>query len=98
VHPAGMHGRHAVRTPALRERRRRARHRGRSRVGVQRQHRSFHANHPQAMMTAGFVVFGVALVIMVGVLRRRGSAKASDLGVVSEAWLAEESAAGPRRY
>ena len=50
------------------------------------------------MMTAGAVVLGIAIVVMVLGLRRRGSSKASDLGAVSEAWLAEETSAGPRRY
>ena len=50
------------------------------------------------MITAALVVFGIVAVVTVLSLRRRGSAKASDLGAVSEAWLAEESATGPRRY
>jgi hypothetical protein len=50
------------------------------------------------MMTAGLIVLGIALVILVLGLRRRGSANASDLGSVSEAWIAEEKASGPRRY
>ena len=50
------------------------------------------------MMTAAVVVFGIAAFLVGLGLRRRGSAKASDLGAVSEAWLAEESATGPRRY
>jgi len=50
------------------------------------------------MMIAGLILVGIAAVLLVLGLRRRGSAKASDLGAVSESWLAEESAAGPRRY
>ena len=50
------------------------------------------------MMTAGLILAGLSAVVFVLQLRRRGSAKASDLGAVSETWLAEESAAGPRRY
>lgn len=50
------------------------------------------------MIAAALVAFGIASVIVVLGLRRRGSAKASDLGAVSETWLAEESATGPRRY
>jgi hypothetical protein len=50
------------------------------------------------MMIAALVVFGVILVIAVLGLRRQGSARLSDLGVVSEKWLAEESTSGTRRY
>ena len=50
------------------------------------------------MITSALVLFGVAAAIVVLRLRSRGSAKSSDLGSVSEAWLAEETAAGPRRY
>ena len=50
------------------------------------------------MMTATLTVLGIGAVLLVWGLRRRGSARASDLGSVSESWLAEESAAGPRRY
>lgn len=50
------------------------------------------------MITAALILAGIAAVILVLALRRRGSARASDLGAVSESWLAEESAAGPRRY
>ena len=50
------------------------------------------------MMTTALVVLGTVAFFAVVRLRRRGSAKASDLGAVSEAWLAEESSAGTRRY
>ena len=50
------------------------------------------------MMTAGLVVLGAVIFFVVQRLRRRGSARLSDLGVVSEAWLAEECSAGTRRY
>jgi hypothetical protein len=50
------------------------------------------------MMTAALVVLGIVVFFVVQRLRRRGSARLSDLGVVSEAWLAEESASGTRRY
>jgi hypothetical protein len=49
------------------------------------------------MMTAALVVLG-AVAFFVVRLRRRGSTKASDLGAISEAWLAEEKTSGPRRY
>ena len=49
-------------------------------------------------MTAAFVLLGVGVVIAVIWLWRRGSNKPSDLGTISETWLAEESASGPRRY
>ena len=50
------------------------------------------------MITAAVIVLGIAVTSVVLRLRSRGSAKASDLGAVSEAWLAEESTSGPRRY
>ena len=50
------------------------------------------------MMTAALVILGLGAVLLALALRRRGSARASDLGTVSESWLAGESAAGPRRY
>lgn len=65
---------------------------------MQRQRRAFHGEYREAMMTAGLILFGVTTAIVVFGLRRRSHAKPSDLGAVSEAWLAEESAAGPRRY
>ena len=50
------------------------------------------------MTTAALILAGIGAIALVVGLRRRGSARASDLGTVSESWLAEESAAGPRRY
>ncbi len=50
------------------------------------------------MLTAALVVVAIVVVIAVLRLRSRGSAKASDLGAISEAWLAEEKTSGGRRY
>ena len=56
----------------------------------------FHADD-RPMITAALPVGSPVVVIAVLRLRRRGSAKASDLGAVSEAWLAEEKTSGGRR-
>ena len=49
------------------------------------------------MMTAVLVGLVVTACTVAVLLRRRDSARSSDLGGVSEAWLAEEKASGPRR-
>jgi len=50
------------------------------------------------MITTAIVLFCLGVVIGLISLARRGSNKPADLGTISETWLAEESASGPRRY
>jgi hypothetical protein len=65
-------------------------------MGVQRHADAFHTDN-RTMMTAGLVLLAAGVVIALLSLRRRGS-KHADLGRISDAWLAEESTSGPRRY
>ncbi len=70
---------------------------GCSGLGVQRQRRSFRSDDRDAVTTAALILLGV--VIVFALLRsRRMSAKAPDLGRISDTWLAEEAATPPRRF